>query len=170
MSVLEEIHLSDPTRGPSYCGEPVTVIEVAGDTRPVCQKCHRGAMKTMRAGWCPCAMGRPQDCKPEEWPRSARHGLSDSYRKRSAAVEGVLGLHKPKVEQVITGDCASEECDHEESIDCPLSPFTYCACCYALADQVDSYFTEGGINLVAWPCKTVKAVTSALEEVMSVPD
>ena len=42
------IHLSDPETGHSYCGEKVTIIEQAGDTRPVCQACHRGAMKRVR--------------------------------------------------------------------------------------------------------------------------
>ncbi len=43
------IHLSNPDTDESWCGEPSTVIEREGDTRPVCQTCHRGAMKHMRA-------------------------------------------------------------------------------------------------------------------------
>lgn len=70
------IHLSDPDTGLSFCGEPVTLVEAEGDTRPICQTCHRGAMKTMRSGWCPCAAGRPQHCKPEDWPMSRRHGTA----------------------------------------------------------------------------------------------
>lgn len=42
------IHLSDPECGDSFCGEPITLIEAAGDTRPVCQVCHRGTVKRVR--------------------------------------------------------------------------------------------------------------------------
>lgn len=44
----EAIHLSDPDQGSSYCGEPVTVIDAPGDTRPICQTCHRGIAKRLR--------------------------------------------------------------------------------------------------------------------------
>src|SRR5690625_5186065 len=39
------IHLSNPDDGASFCDQPVTIITEAGDTRPMCQTCHRGAMK-----------------------------------------------------------------------------------------------------------------------------
>lgn len=45
----EVIHLLNADAGASYCGEGVTLIESEGDTRPVCQACHRGAMKELRA-------------------------------------------------------------------------------------------------------------------------
>lgn len=34
----------------------------------------------LKAGWCPCVAGRPQDCKPEDWPLSDRHGLPARLR------------------------------------------------------------------------------------------
>ena len=91
------IHLSDPETGPSYCGEPVTLIKAEGDARPICQTCHRGAMKSVRSGWCPCAAGRPQHCKPEEWPMSRRHGLDRTHgatiRALARECQGLAGRY-----------------------------------------------------------------------------
>lgn len=45
------IHLTD-LHGPSataMCGEPTTVVTERGDTRPICQTCHREAMKSAQA-------------------------------------------------------------------------------------------------------------------------
>lgn len=79
-----------------------------------------------------------------------------------AAVDSALALHKPRTEQVITGDCSAEECDHEDSDDCPKSPFEACVECWRVAEEADAYFSEGGVLIAAYPCPTVKAIETIL--------
>lgn len=81
----------------------------------------------------------------------------------TAAVEGALALHKPHTEQVITGDCSEETCDHEETKDCPKIPYEVCDACWRVAEESDPYFGERGMEAVAYPCPTVTAINTALD-------
>ena len=68
----------------------------------------------------------------------------------------VLRLHSPSEVQVVTGDCAAEECDHEDR--CPTVTAYMCAECARIAEHVSPYaLEEGGYGLVAYPCPTVIA-------------
>ena len=73
------------------------------------------------------------------------------------AVAPVLALHKPRDEQVFAGDCAAEECEHED--ECPTVPYTVCAECVRVAEESDPYFGERGLSSVAHPCPTVRAAS-----------
>lgn len=78
-----------------------------------------------------------------------------------ATVDAVLALHSKRVEQAVFGDCAAEMCDHDD--ECPTEPFDVCAACWVAAEEVDQYFMEGQIHTAAYPCRTVRAITEALE-------
>lgn len=85
-----------------------------------------------------------------------------SETRLQAAIQGVIGLHKPRTEYVITGDCSTEECEHEEAEDCPRIPFEVCVECWRVAEEADAYFSEGGVSIAAYPCPTMQAITSGL--------
>ena len=78
-------------------------------------------------------------------------------RVRAEAVAPVLALHKPREEQVVTGDCAAEDCEHEG--ECPTVAFAVCAECYRVAADAYPYFGERGISSVEYPCPTVRAAS-----------
>lgn len=80
-----------------------------------------------------------------------------------AAVEAVMGLHRPDTVLAVTGDCALEDCDHEDLKDCETVEVRFCAACDELAEQVDPHYMEGSVALVHYPCSTVRAITAALE-------
>lgn len=71
-------------------------------------------------------------------------------------IDRVKALHEPREEQVFAGDCAIEACDHED--DCPTVPFAVCAECWRIADEADHYFSERGVEHVAYPCPTIQAI------------
>lgn len=73
-----------------------------------------------------------------------------------ARLEAVRELHKPTIEGAITGDCATDECDHED--ECPLEPIEVCAECHRLAEEVDAYYGEETIEPTTWPCPTIQAI------------
>ena len=81
----------------------------------------------------------------------------------TAALRAVLNLHKPESVECLTGDCATELCEHDEVGDCETAPFTYCAACHDLADRIDTYYAERGMAPAAYPCPTVTAITNAIE-------
>ena len=78
-----------------------------------------------------------------------------------AAVRAVEALHCRETVQAITGDCATEECDHED--ECPTIPVDVCAECYRVSEEADAYFHERNIAPAAYPCPTIRAITEALE-------
>lgn len=78
-----------------------------------------------------------------------------------AAVRAVERLHQRFTIPVITGECAKEECDHED--DCPTIPYDTCQECYRLLEDAYPYFAESGVEAVAYPCPTVLSLTEALE-------
>lgn len=76
--------------------------------------------------------------------------------RAEARIQAVRELHTPREEQVITGDCFSEECDHED--ECPTVPFLVYVECWRVADEADTYFSERGVGPVAHPCPTIRAL------------
>lgn len=69
----------------------------------------------------------------------------------------VLALHRPVANQVVTGDCAIEECGHED--ECPTVDLETCAACAEIAEQANEYYGETNIGIVAYPCPTVQLAT-----------
>ena len=90
--------------------------------------------------------------------RTAVPALLDALEQAEARIQAVRDLHSPSDEQVIMGDCAAEECDHQEIEDCPTEPFTVCAECYRAAIELNPYYGEQGVDDVAWPCPTIRAL------------
>ena len=86
--------------------------------------------------------------------------LIEQVRKRDAALQAALDLHKPVTEGVIVGDCAAEECEHDG--DCPEVPIDLCACCYDLARDANPYYGERDVVWVRYPCPTVRVIEAAL--------
>ena len=90
--------------------------------------------------------------------------LEAATRERDAAVSAIERLRKRhcKIEaSAVTGDCATEECEHEE--ECPTEIFEVCAACWNLCEEPDPYFGERGIGMVLWPCPTIAALDGAPE-------
>lgn len=80
--------------------------------------------------------------------------LADAALARIAKVEA---LHSPRTIQVVTGDCALGECEHDD--ECPTEAFEQCVACDALADRVSIYYEEENASVAAYPCATVLALT-----------
>ena len=76
-----------------------------------------------------------------------------------ARASAMRELHAPRDEQVIDGDCAAEECDHEDG--CPTRSFTVCTECYRMVEESNRYFGEDGVSSVAYPCPTIRALDGA---------
>ncbi len=95
-------------------------------------------------------------------PRDAKFISSarESVPRMIAALEAVTALHKKRDADAVTGDCATEECDHED--ECPTQTFETCAACWDLCEESDPYFGERGIAPVLWPCPTIRALETAL--------
>lgn len=78
------------------------------------------------------------------------------------AVERVRALHGPRVLQVLGATCSAEECDHEDA--CPLVDYTVCGHCYDVGDGAHPYaYEEGGLQDVAHPCATYRALDATPE-------
>lgn len=78
-----------------------------------------------------------------------------------AALVAIQEQHKPMVTQVVTGDCAVGECDHED--DCPTVDFEYCAACNEIAEEANPYYSEEqGMGIVSHPCPTRKLADEGL--------
>lgn len=75
-----------------------------------------------------------------------------------ARIAEVEALHTPRSVQVLTGDCALGECEHEETNECPTTPFDQCVACDEMADALDSYYTESHGYVTEYPCPTVRAL------------
>lgn len=77
-----------------------------------------------------------------------------------AKVARAEALHRPRPEQFLTGDCASEDCDHED--ECHTSPLDVCAHCYDLAADGNPYaFEDRTPAQLLWPCPTATALDGA---------
>ena len=80
----------------------------------------------------------------------------------AAKVERVRALHGPRVLQVLGATCFAEECDHEDA--CPLVDYTVCGHCYDVGDGAHPYaYEEGGLQDVAHPCATYRALDATPE-------
>ena len=58
----------------------------------------------------------------------------------TAKLDAVRALHKRVGVGCLTGDCAIEDCDHEEIDECKTVEVDICAACNELAESVDPYF------------------------------
>ena len=79
--------------------------------------------------------------------------------RAESRLTAVRALHAPREEQAITGDCAEEECNHEDW--CPTIQYEVCAECYRVAEESDRYFGEYSLDYVAYPCPTIRALDGA---------
>ena len=66
----------------------------------------------------------------------------------------------PEPEEVVVGDCAAEECEHDDV--CPTELVDICIGCWNLCEESYSHFGEQGVEPVLWPCSTIRAVDAAL--------
>ena len=96
---------------------------------------------------------------------NALPALLDAAAERdalAAKVERVRALHGPRVVQVLGPVCSAEECDHEDA--CPLVDYTVCGHCYDVGDGAHPYaYEEGGLQDVAHPCATYRALDATPE-------
>ena len=96
---------------------------------------------------------------------NALPALLDAAAERdrlAEAVERVRALHGPRVLQVLGATCFAEECDHEDA--CPLVDYTVCGHCYDVGDGAHTYaYEEGGLQDVAHPCATYRALDATPE-------
>ena len=82
--------------------------------------------------------------------------------KALSAFDAVLARHHKTTIQVLTGDCAIENCEHED--ECPTVDFDICQGCYDRELEFDSYYGEQGVGGVAYPCPDVVAIENAFRE------
>ena len=83
--------------------------------------------------------------------------LKDERDALSAAVKRVRELHRESHVKTLSPECAAEECDHED--DCPPVDYAACAECHDIGDQAHfAAYEEGGLERVAWPCPTIRAI------------
>ena len=82
--------------------------------------------------------------------------LVEVQREKLAIVEAVRKLHREVEIEVLGPDCADETCDHEE---CPTVAFKACAHCYEIGEAAHwDAFEDRGLEAVAWPCPTIRAL------------
>lgn len=81
-----------------------------------------------------------------------------------AALRAVLDLHKPTTMDFIVGDCAAEDCEHDDPDDCSTAPRKVCGGCLDQAECVTPYAMECAsvAQSVIWPCDHVHAIAAAL--------
>lgn len=78
------------------------------------------------------------------------------YVHMHAAIQRIRDLHRPETTQAVTGDCAIEECDHEDA--CPTIPVTICTECSRIAEESNPYYGEIGLTNVCYLCPTIRAL------------
>ena len=88
---------------------------------------------------------------------AVRH-IKELVRRRNATIDRVRELHQPRTIQVTYGDCAAEECSHEEAWECPTRDFQQCVECDRIADESSTYYTENRADIAAYPCATIRAL------------
>ena len=78
----------------------------------------------------------------------------------NAKLDAVRKLHQPTTTQVITGDCATEDCNHESVLDCPTSPMDVCLHCRDVVEAASYYALESSEvwALIEYPCPTIRAL------------
>lgn len=87
--------------------------------------------------------------------------LSAERDELRATVARVEALHRPVDVEVLAGDCAAEECGHED--ECPTVTVQQCVECDRLAESVDTYYGERDIGDTKYPCPTAKALRGESE-------
>ena len=98
--------------------------------------------------------------KHNKWLRALADQWEPTVSEVAAAREAlkpVRELHRRRVLMCIGGECAAEECDHEDG--CPEDVLiAVCAACWDIADECNGgYYGESGIDdSVRWPCATAK--------------
>ena len=85
-------------------------------------------------------------------------------RQMEQALRAVLDLHKPTMMDFIVGDCAAEDCEHDDPDDCSTVPSKVCGGCVDQAEHVTPYAMESVsvVQSVIWPCDHVQAIADAL--------
>ncbi|UFU03467.1 CHASE3 domain-containing protein [Ruania suaedae] len=91
----------------------------------------------------------------DQWIVYAR-SAEDERRRLAEKVRRVEELHTPRRVDVITGDCASETCDHENK--CPTTSVQQCVQCDRIAEAANAYYSESGMSFTMWPCATTAAL------------
>ena len=86
--------------------------------------------------------------------------LADTTTERdalAAQIGRVRALHRPTTVEATQGECAAEECAHEDA--CPTVPVGVCAECYRIGEDAYPWAYEGGgLQHVEYPCPTVRAL------------
>ena len=83
-------------------------------------------------------------------PMAARDALA-------AQIGRVRALHRPTTVEATQGECAAEECAHED--DCPTVPVGVCAECYRIGEDAYPWASEGYVlQHVEYPCPTIRAL------------
>lgn len=85
----------------------------------------------------------------------------DALRAERDALAEQVGrvreLHRPTTVEATQGECAAEECAHED--DCPTVPVGVCAECYRIGEDVYPWaYEDGGLQHVEYPCPTIRAL------------
>lgn len=91
------------------------------------------------------------------------HARTD-VEQMETALRAVLDLHKPTTMDFIVGDCAAEDCEHDDPDDCSTAPRKVCGGCLDQAECVTPYAMECAsvAQSVIWPCDHVQAIADAL--------
>lgn len=88
--------------------------------------------------------------------REARDNARAEVERLTALIDAVRKLHREVEMEVLGPDCADETCDHEE---CPTVAFKACAHCYEIGEAAHwDAFEDRGLEAVAWPCPTIRAL------------
>ena len=75
----------------------------------------------------------------------------------AAQIGRVRALHRPTTVEATQGECAAEECAHED--DCPTVPVGVCAECYRIGEDAYPWASEGYVlQHVEYPCPTIRAL------------
>ena len=75
----------------------------------------------------------------------------------AARIGRVRALHRPTTVEATQGECAAEECAHED--DCPTVPVGVCAECYRIGEDAYPWASEGYVlQHVEYPCPTIRAL------------
>lgn len=86
-----------------------------------------------------------------------RRPVRAEVERLTAPIEAVRKLHREVEMEALGPDCADETCDHED--DCPIVAFKACAHCYEIGEAAHWYaFEDRGLEAVAWPCPTIRAL------------
>lgn len=88
--------------------------------------------------------------------------LIEAQREKLAIVDAVRKLHREVEMEALGPDCADETCDHED--DCPIVAFKACAHCYEIGEAAHwDAFEDRGLEAVAWPCQTIRALDAGAD-------